>query len=321
MSQAPGAPFTSDQPVKTENSDYPLQDCADYNLLLSRPGVPNGAGVGDILPPTTQGLAAEYPLCDTPVNFLGPGNGMMEYMDLDPLFQNTLSGEITPGDTFQYSLNVPPFIESPPSSEETDPGNIRFRHPTAPPPPSAQLPHHLPQLPIHSQLHPPYIRLPPNSRQRMRFDTDRRHSAPDCSAHEVEQRIKHLNRRVSHNAVEKRYRVNLNSKFKRLDEVVLQGMDPSFDPDNAANSDGLAQQDGDNSRTQPPKAQVIDSALNYIATLQREVKELKRRLGVYEPRGLSLQEHAAEGLSLQNATSPAQNIMNEHTALEDEMTQ
>jgi hypothetical protein len=142
----------------------------------------------------------------------------------------------------------------------------------------------------------------------MKLDRIRRNSAPELNLHEQERQNKHASRRASHNIVEKRYRINLNSKFKKLDEIVLCGMDGDLVSDIAnatgssnsatSNSEGAASAPvstvtTQSNRTPPPKASIIDSALNYIASLQREIQTLKRRLEAYEKGGVTLQLQAA----------------------------
>jgi hypothetical protein len=138
----------------------------------------------------------------------------------------------------------------------------------------------------------------------VKLDRIRRNSAPELSLHEQERQTKHASRRASHNIVEKRYRINLNSKFRKLHEIVFCRTDPTFVP-NIANANGSFNSANSSSegaasapvsaiatqanRSQPPKASIIDSALNYIESLQREVHELKRRLEVFEKGGAPLQ--------------------------------
>ncbi|KAL2802573.1 hypothetical protein BJX63DRAFT_414780 [Aspergillus granulosus] len=308
MSQASGLSFTSELPVKTESYECQLQGCADYQFPGPRPSV------GNPLQPNTQEMVSGYPLADTPMSMLGLSSDDLGFVNFDPPMQNTLTGGISSADAFPMNFNIPPSMESPQSTEDTDSVNIPLQHPPS------QLPPQL-QLSIRSQLHPPYpIPFPPN-RQYVRFDRIRRNSAPELSAHEIERRVKQAHRRASHNVVEKRYRVNLNSKFKKLDEVVLHGTRLNFDAENG-NSEGSSDLPMQARRTQPPKAAIIDSALVYIQTLQREVGELKRRLAIYESRVPSLRGHPADmGVRAPgpgNATGHAQSFIHGHPSREND---
>ncbi|KAJ0422216.1 hypothetical protein BJY00DRAFT_79437 [Aspergillus carlsbadensis] len=247
-------------------------------------------------------------------------------------------GGTTPEEGLSINFNISPFIESPRPTDDPDLGNPPLsqqqqqqqqqQHHQSPLPPEGPLqgplhgpfhgplqvplqgppqgpPHMQPQIPFHPQWRPPYG-IPISTTDRMNFDRFRRNSAPELnlhgqelSLHEQERRTKHASRRASHNVVEKRYRLNLNEKFRKLDEIVVAGMDPSFVPDTAnahgssnsanSNSDGAASAPVSTNRTQPPKATVIDRALTYIDVLQREVCELRQRLAVYEKGGVPLQ--------------------------------
>jgi hypothetical protein len=271
-----------------------------------------------------------YPMTDTPVNMLGLNNsGGMEFMNLDPLFQNvrplghafdcsnppqltpqTLpggGGGITPEEGLPINFNISPFIESPqPTDDAAESGNLPLQQQQQqqqqhPPPPPQIPPHMQPQIPFHPQFRNPYG-IPIPTTHRMKLDRIRRNSAPELSIHEQERQNKHASRRASHNIVEKRYRINLNSKFRKLDEIVLCGTDPSFIPDPAHGSSNSANSNSEGAasapvsamaaqanRSQPPKASIIDSALNYIENLQREVHDLKQRLQLYEKGGVTLQ--------------------------------
>jgi hypothetical protein len=208
------------------------------------------------------------------------------------------------------NFNISPFIESPQPTEDAESGNSPLQqqqqqqqqHQSPPVPP--QIPPYMqPQISFHPQIRPPYG-IPIPTIHRLKLDRIRRNSAPELSLHELERQTKHANRRASHNIVEKRYRINLNSKLRKLHEIVFCRTDPTFVPD-IANANGSSNSANSNSegaasapvsatatqanRSQPPKASIIDSALNYIESLQREVHELKRRLEVYEKDGAPLQ--------------------------------
>ncbi|PTU23549.1 hypothetical protein P175DRAFT_0491899 [Aspergillus ochraceoroseus IBT 24754] len=107
----------------------------------------------------------------------------------------------------------------------------------------------------------------------------RRNSAPELNAQDLAQvqqrQLKHASRRASHNIVEKRYRINLNSKFRKLEEVVLKGTEP-YSSSTTKNSTLSTR------RQQSPKASIIDSALNYIESLQSEVNVLKSKVEFFE---------------------------------------
>ncbi|KAL4947201.1 hypothetical protein BDW69DRAFT_190408 [Aspergillus filifer] len=150
----------------------------------------------------------------------------------------------------------------------------------------------------------------------------RRRSAPDLmkiqDPVETERRIKYANRRASHNVVEKRYRVNLNRKFYDLEQVVIQAADPmpqtqrsSTSPTSQSSESKCVNGDGNVSgnakgavsltggphggidcvprepgepKHHSPKATIIESALKYIASLQKENSTLKERLRGFEAR-------------------------------------
>lgn len=102
-------------------------------------------------------------------------------------------------------------------------------------------------------------------------------SAPDLNAQALaqarERQLKHVSRRASHNVVEKRYRIKLNSKFRELEEVITRGTEQHTI---SKISSAATQRQG------PPKSSIIDSALSYIENLQSEIKDLKGKIEILE---------------------------------------
>ncbi|KAL2868790.1 uncharacterized protein BJX67DRAFT_37322 [Aspergillus lucknowensis] len=230
------------------------------------------------------------PLCASP-GALSLNNGApLSMPDYDAYLQNTLSsGLFTSSDedpSFNFSLAGLPYIESPPSTDDTDPPKMPspdMKVPVQPPPPPP--PHALPtQPPSHRSY---VVPLGPSDKAAAAaavaalnldgYPRIRRNSAPELDAHDMERQLKHASRRASHNIVEKRYRVNLNSKFRKLEEVVIKGTDPGSRTTPLSSSSPSSRR-----QQQSPKASIIDSALSYIESLESENSALRGKLGQYE---------------------------------------
>jgi cation transport regulator ChaB len=95
-------------------------------------------------------------------------------------------------------------------------------------------------------------------------------------------------RRKAHNVVERRYRVNLNSKFRRLQELVWkpnlllalpEGLIPPTDRDSikARRVEGAS-----SPKKALSKADILDISMKYIQSLEDEIYVLRDRLGVIE---------------------------------------
>ncbi|KAL3457989.1 hypothetical protein BJX64DRAFT_292651 [Aspergillus heterothallicus] len=323
MSRSVDVSFPSD-PVKTEGSEYLLEEALDSQLSGLQMGVPNDPSATGIWRNNFDPIEAGFGLNDVHMNVADLNNDSLGYTGIEPFLHSTMTGGIPPDNGFALNFNVGSYIESPRSGKETDPNKRPFQpQPPQPPPPPPQFTPHHPQVPIPSQ-YPPYIpiHIASNGRQRLRLDRIRRNSAPNLhltSSNYSEQDLKHAHRRASHNVVEKRYRVNLNSKFKSLDEVVHRGTDPMYDPENN-NSDGSSLS-GHERRQQPPKAAVIDKALKYIEKLEKENRDLKRQLEAHGPHSSSVEDNAEgviePGSSTASLTAHTQSLNVEPTTFED----
>ncbi|KAI9374806.1 hypothetical protein BJX61DRAFT_496436 [Aspergillus egyptiacus] len=129
----------------------------------------------------------------------------------------------------------------------------------------------------------------------------RRRSYPESAA-DVERMNKHASRRASHNIVEKRYRVNLNSKFRQLEDVVDRGKNSraggstSMATSTAATATATATATGTSSRRQQsPKAAILDGALTYIAALEKENRALREKLEGKEDKNENETENGLDG--------------------------
>jgi hypothetical protein len=127
---------------------------------------------------------------------------------------------------------------------------------------------------------------------------------PEAGVHDLECHRKYNSRRASHNLVEKRYRVNLNSKFRQLEDLVHRGTDflsslkPTTTSPSRSSSAGGNSTSSKNRRSIPAssmasnstgrqqssKASIIDNALRYIEQLQCEKHQLERRIQEIENR-------------------------------------
>lgn len=91
---------------------------------------------------------------------------------------------------------------------------------------------------------------------------------------------KQYKRRKSHNLVERRYRVNLNGKFRKLEEVVLQGTASPCASSPCSPQHTPSPRMPSTPQKSRSKARILDGALTYIADLENEVSALKQRLAV-----------------------------------------
>lgn len=89
--------------------------------------------------------------------------------------------------------------------------------------------------------------------------------------------IKQFKRRKSHNIVERRYRVNLNGKFRQLEQVVLQGTTSPCDSSPCSSQRTPSPRPPSSPQKARSKARILDGALNYIASLENEINSLKER--------------------------------------------
>ncbi|OJJ07657.1 hypothetical protein ASPVEDRAFT_46909 [Aspergillus versicolor CBS 583.65] len=89
--------------------------------------------------------------------------------------------------------------------------------------------------------------------------------------------IKQFKRRKSHNIVERRYRVNLNGKFRQLEQVVLQGTTSPCDSSPCSSQQTPSPRPPSSPQKARSKARILDGALNYIASLENEINSLKER--------------------------------------------
>ncbi|KAL3484626.1 hypothetical protein BJX62DRAFT_218513 [Aspergillus germanicus] len=102
---------------------------------------------------------------------------------------------------------------------------------------------------------------------------------------------KQAGRRKSHNIVERRYRVNLNSKFRRLQDVVLEGTHSSPSPTGPmppTRLDGVEAKmlrGVSSPKSTFSKADILDIAMSYIKSLEEQMIFLRETLDVVEGSG------------------------------------
>lgn len=195
-----------------------------------------------------------------------------------------------------------PCLDPSPSTEEPEPTTLLNTKP----------PGALPlQMPLQSDASAYPISLPSDKTylgMELISQRGRRRSAPEPNIHaDAERRQKHANRRASHNIVEKRYRMNLNSKFRQLEYAIKKGNEPFYSlPSSPGSSTPSTSKNVTASasmneicgrRQQSPKASIIDSALSFIESLKSENHVLKEKLDLYETStGARFQGHGHDGL-------------------------
>ncbi|KAL3442039.1 hypothetical protein BJX65DRAFT_287661 [Aspergillus insuetus] len=102
---------------------------------------------------------------------------------------------------------------------------------------------------------------------------------------------KQAGRRKSHNIVERRYRVNLNSKFRRLQDVVLEGTRSLLSPTGPmppTRLDGVEAKmlrGASSPNSTFSKADILDIAMSYIESLEEQIIFLRETLDVVEESG------------------------------------
>ncbi|KAL3455584.1 helix-loop-helix DNA-binding domain-containing protein [Aspergillus heterothallicus] len=99
---------------------------------------------------------------------------------------------------------------------------------------------------------------------------------------------KQAGRRKSHNIVERKYRINLNSKFRQLRDRVLEATQPSPSPTGGippTRRDGVEAKKlrgASSPNTTLSKADTLDIAIKYIMSMEDEIFLLKERLRMVE---------------------------------------
>ncbi|KAL4916038.1 hypothetical protein BDW62DRAFT_110521 [Aspergillus aurantiobrunneus] len=312
MSQPALTPYSTPTPPNAKNNDYPIQSYPhSRNKNFPIQGFPpnqndvpkqfaspfNGPGNPWMVPSASfQGMVPAYQLCENtpPADVMG---NPYECLNYDQFFPNSLQN------------NLDDFLNLPLSAEETiNPNNfsdIKFPYPfqiQVPPQPPPPPPPPQPQAP-----NPPPPPFPMHLRERVRKNdllpprTPRRQSAPEIATQaDLERQQKHASRRASHNVVEKRYRQNLNLKFRELEYAILNGgtlcptsaefsSSSSASPDSKVASPSTtaaaaakAIDDPEHYPHRAPKARIIENALHFIERQKRENDGLKERLASYE---------------------------------------
>ncbi|KAL4999348.1 hypothetical protein BDV10DRAFT_57728 [Aspergillus recurvatus] len=293
MSQATTSPFTTPLPTDTDRNDYPLQHLSrGHQQPIAKPAVSTFPGVVDCWAPSSQGAMAVFPFVgNTPsADTAGSPLELLGYSGTFPdpsLPSNDLLN-------FQFRPYLDTSAEDPEPTTDIpdakfDPNSLQLGPQPRPPLSYSFGPVPLEKPGLDSNLFPPRVDIGP-----------RRSSAPSLNVRDLErertQKLKHQNRRASHNVVEKRYRENLNRKFHLLESIVNKGTEPyscspCSSPRSSPSSSGsrkgnttFSSSSSSSARRQytSPKATIIDSALNYIERLRSENHALKGRLVLYE---------------------------------------
>ncbi|RDW70679.1 putative bHLH transcription factor [Aspergillus mulundensis] len=294
MSQATTTTFPTPLPNSDEN-DYSLQHLPrGHQQPISKTCISTFPGGIDGWTPSSQGIPV-YPFVST----TSPGEieSPCEFINYEGFYANPLLQNIQNDDFL--AIPYRPYFGSPIEDSESttttmpdlkfDPHSIQMGQPRPP------LPY--PYGPL--SLEKPSLEGPnPNIFAPRAPIGPRRSSAPSLNIREMErersQKLKHQNRRASHNVVEKRYRENLNRKFHMLECIVNKGAEPyACSPCSSPRSSpsSIASKKGNttfstsaSARRQytSPKASIIDSALRYIEDLRKENFALKGRLVLFE---------------------------------------
>ncbi|KAL4744570.1 hypothetical protein BDW72DRAFT_81167 [Aspergillus terricola var. indicus] len=293
MTQTTTSSFPTSLPADADPTDYPLQHVPrGPPQPITKPAVSAFPGTVDCWPPSSQGAMPLFsflgsaPSADTigtPYELLG--------------FDGTFPDSSLPNNDL-LNFHFRPYLDT--STEEPEGStavpDLKFdatslqMGPQPRPPlsyPFGAVPLEKPGL--DSNIFSPRGDLGP-----------RRSSAPTLNVRDLErertQKLKHQNRRASHNVVEKRYRENLNRKFHLLETIVNKGTEPyssspCSSPRSSPSSSGsrkgnttFSSSSSSSARRQytSPKATIIDSALSYIESLRSENHALKGRLFFYE---------------------------------------
>ncbi|KAL4739768.1 hypothetical protein BDV11DRAFT_113372 [Aspergillus similis] len=292
MTQTTTSSFHTPLPAEADRIDYSLQHVPrGPPPPITKPTVSASPGTTDCWPPSSQvmplfSFVGSAPSADT----IG---SPYELLGLDGAFSDS---SLPNNDLFNFHFR--PYLDT--STEESEPStavsDLKFdanslqMGPQPRPPlsyPFGTVPLEKPGL--DSNLFHPRADLGP-----------RRSSAPTLNVRDLErertQKLKHQNRRASHNVVEKRYRENLNRKFHLLETIVNKGAEPyscspCSSPRSSPSSSGsrkgnatFSSSSSSSARRQytSPKATIIDSALSYIESLRSENHALKKRLFFYE---------------------------------------
>ncbi|KAL4785301.1 hypothetical protein BJX76DRAFT_183036 [Aspergillus varians] len=286
MSQAAAAAFPA--PASAKDQDYAMQghpmNCQN---TLSKQYVPGLTGVGNPWAPPAQGMISGYSLCDATPSADTTGSSYDSLLNYERLFQSNIP---ILDDDFTLNFQIPCLDPSPSAEEPSATTVLNTKGPVS-------LPIQMP--PSQSRPSPYPVQLP-TDRACLNLELlsarGRRRSAPELNmSPDAERRQKHANRRASHNIVEKRYRMNLNSKFRQLEYAINKGADPCFSsasspssssPKNMNNTTTPPSPSANNEfsgrRQQSPKASIIDSALSFIESLKTENHVLKGKLDLYE---------------------------------------
>ncbi|KAL4988171.1 hypothetical protein BDW68DRAFT_177058 [Aspergillus falconensis] len=293
MSQATTSSFSTSLPTHSDHNDYPLQHVPrGHQQPMTKPAVSAFPGVVDCWAPSPQGAMPVFPFVGSTPSADTAGSPL-ELLGYDGTFPDP---SLPNNDLFNFQFRT--YLDT--SAEEPepttaipdakfDPNSLQLRPQPRPPLsyPFGPVPVEKPGL--DSNLFPPQADIGP-----------RRSSAPSLNVRDLErertQKLKHQNRRASHNVVEKRYRENLNRKFHLLETIVNKGAEPyscspCSSPRSSPSSSGsrkgntaFSSSSSSSARRQytSPKAAIIDSALNYIESLRSENHALKGRLVLYE---------------------------------------
>ncbi|KAL6237125.1 hypothetical protein BDW75DRAFT_249402 [Aspergillus navahoensis] len=293
MSQATTSTFPTPLPTNTDHNDYPPQHVPrGHQQPISKPAVSAFSEAVDCWAPSSQGAMPVFPFVGhTPsADTVGSSLELLGY-------DGTFSDPSLPDNgllNFQFRPYLDPFIEEPEPTTampdaKFDPNSVQLG-----PQPRPALSYPFGPVPLEKPA------LDSNLLSSRAAIGHRRSSAPGLNVRDLErertQKLKHQNRRASHNVVEKRYRENLNRKFHLLETIVNKGTEPyscspCSSPRSSPSSSGsrkgntsFSSSSSSSARRQytSPKATIIDSALNYIESLRSENHALKGRLVLYE---------------------------------------
>ncbi|KAL4763447.1 uncharacterized protein BDW70DRAFT_12423 [Aspergillus foveolatus] len=293
MTQATTSSFPTPLPANADPTDYPLPHVPrGPPQPITKPAVSAFPGTVDCWPPSSQGAMSLFSFVGSapPADAIGSS---YEFLGFDGTFpDSSLPNNDLLNSHFRPYLDTS--TEEPEASTAVpdlkfDANSLQIGAQPRPPLsyPFSTVPLEKPGL--ESNLFPPRADLGP-----------RRSSAPSLNVRDLErertQKLKHQNRRASHNVVEKRYRENLNRKFHLLETIVNKGTEPYScspcpSPRSSPSSSGsrkgnttFSSSSSSSARRQytSPKATIIDSALSYIESLRSENHALKGRLFFYE---------------------------------------
>ncbi|KAL4972656.1 hypothetical protein BDW66DRAFT_162689 [Aspergillus desertorum] len=296
MSQATTSSFPTPSPANADHNEYPLQHAPrGQRQSISKPAVSSFPGVVGGWAPSSQGAMPVFPFVGNTSSADTVGSPL-ELLGFDGTFPD---GQPSLPNNDLLNLHFRPYLDT--STEEPEPTTV-----------IPDLKFDPNSLQTGSQPYPP-LSYPfgPVSLEKPGLDSNifpqradigpRRSSAPSLNVRDLErertQKLKHQNRRASHNVVEKRYRENLNKKFHLLETIVNKGTEPYScspcssprpSPSTTGSRKGSntfsSSSSSSSARRQytSPKAAIIDSALNYIESLRSENHALRGRLVLYE---------------------------------------